>query len=295
MKKEPLWYIRREGVVTGPFPVGLIERYVVLGRVSAATELSADNVHWAVCAEWPEWVAYIEDFKSKHDSEEHLEAFRRWEDERDGYDRRKGTPTNVASDQRSQSDRRDTETQEQIEVRQSRTRRPRMSRLYSLRVAAIPIFAVALFIGFYLALYKPSAVNHEPADCSALAAEGVNWSYCDLQNKNLRNISLRHSNLQSSNMTGARLTDADLSGSEMSFSVLTLARISDSNFSNSRMIGVSFRNSLISNVNFNKSDLTYADFSNADFNNVEFDGARLDHAIWTDRRRCAANSIGVCR
>ena len=294
MKREPLWYIRREGVVTGPFPVGLIERYAVLGRVGATTELSADNVHWAICVDWPEWVAYIEDFKLKHDSEEHMEALRRWEDERDGYDRRMGAPTNVASDQRNRCDRRDIEAGEEIEIRQHRNQRYGVIRRYSLSAVAILILAVITFIGFYLALYKPAATQ-EPADCSVLPAEGINWSYCDLQNRRLQNISLRRSNLQSSNMTGARLDGADLSGAEMSFSVLTLARIQHSNFSGSRMIGVSFRNSLIENVNFKNSDLTYADFTNAELSNVEFGGARLDHAIWVDQRRCAANSIGVCR
>lgn len=294
MKREPLWYIRRDGVVTGPFPVKLIERYTVLGRVNAATELSADNVHWAVFAEWPEWVAYIEDFKSQDESEEHREALRRWEDERGGYDRRKGMPSNIASDQRRSDDRRDDEDYQEIEKRQQRSQRKRPAKMYSLRAAAIPIFAVMMFIGFYLALYKPSATQ-DPVDCSVAATEGVNWSYCDKQNQDLQNVSLRHSSLKSSNLTGARFIEVDVSASDTSFSLFTRTRISDSSFSGSRMVGVSFRNALIENVKFLESDLTYADFSNAEFVNVDFSGARLDHAIWTDRRRCAANSIGVCR
>lgn len=294
MKREPLWYIRRDGAVTGPFPVRLIERYTVLGRVNAGTELSADNVHWAVFAEWPEWVAYIEDFKSQDESEEHMEALRRWEDERGGYDRREEKPNNIASDQRRSGDRRDDEDYQEIEQRQHRSQRKRPAKMYSLRAASIPIFAVVMFIGFYLALYKPSATQ-DPADCSLVAAEGVNWSYCDKQNQDLQNVSLRHSSLKSSNLTGARFIEVDVSASDMSFSLLTRTRISDSSFSGSRMVGVSFRNALIDNVKFLESDLTYADFSNAEFVNVDFSGARLDHAIWTDRRRCAANSIGVCR
>ncbi|MBL1293589.1 MAG: pentapeptide repeat-containing protein [Thiotrichales bacterium] len=294
MKREPLWYIRREGVVSGPFPVRLIERYTVLGRVNAATELSVDNVHWAFFAELPEWVAYIEGFKSQNDSEEHMEALRRWEDERGGYDRRRGTPTNIASDQRNSGDRRDDEEYEQIEKRQQRSQRKPNARMYSLKVVAIPIFAVMMFIGFYLVLYKPPAIQ-DPIDCSIGAAEGVNWSYCNLQNIDLQNVSLRHSDLKSSNLTGARFIAVDVSASDLSFSLLTRTRISDSSFSSSRMIGVSFRNSLINNVKFIDSDLTYADFSNAEFINVDFSGARLDHAIWIDRRRCAANSIGICR
>ena len=294
MEKEPLWYIRREGVVTGPFPVGLIERYIVLGRIGAATELSADNVHWAHCAEWPEWVAYVEEFKANDESEEHLEALRRWEDERGGYDRRMGTSTNAESDQRRHSDRRHIETADEIELRQHRNQRIASVQRYSLRAAAIPIAVVMALVGFYLAFYKPAATQ-TPVDCSASATEGVNWSYCDLQNRSLLKISLRYSNLQSSNMTGAMLEEVDLSDSEMSFSVLTLAHINNSTFVDSRMIGVSFRNALISNTDFSNSDLTYADFSNAEVNNTVFEGARLDHAIWMDRRRCAAGSIGVCR
>lgn len=294
MKKEPLWYIRRKGGVTGPFPVGLIERYVVLGRVAATTELSPDKLHWAACADWPEWVTYVEGLKQEEQSEEQLEAMRRWQDERSGYDRRMGTPANVELDQRRDNDRRKTETAEEIELRRHRHQGNGLARRYSLRAVAMLTIVMVGFLAVYLALYIPPATQ-EPIDCLARAEEGVNWSYCDLQRQDISNISLRHSNLQSSNMTGSRLDEVDLSDSELSFSLFTFARISDSNFSNSRMTGVSFRNALIYNVDFSGADLAYADFSNAELSNVEFKGARLDYAIWLDQRRCAEASIGICR
>lgn len=295
MKTEPLWYIRRGQEVSGPFPVGLIERHILLSRINSATELSPDKVHWALMPEWPEWQAYLDDLNSSEGSEETLALRRRWEDERDGYDRRSKESATEANDKRrSGKDRRHEEPDNEISSRQQRHQRGKRIRYYSLRAAAIPIFAVVVFVSAYLILYKP-ATTHARVDCSLEAAEGINWSHCDLQNSTLAQVSLSHSNLQSSNLTGADLDQANLSSAELSFSVFTLARIQDSNFENSRIIGVSFRNSLIKNTKFDNSDLTYADFSNADISDVSFDGARLDHAIWIDRRRCAEDSIGICR
>ena len=294
MKKEPLWYIRRAGEVTGPYTAGLVERYVMLGRVDDASVLSPDKVHWAVLAEWPEWAAYLEKINAPEISDELMESRRRWEDERGGYDRRAQSVAEVESNQRSRGDRRHIEATEEIKSRQHRHQRTEAAKRYSLRAAMISIVVLVIFVSAYLALYRPSSTQIL-VDCSAQAAESLNWSYCDLQNLELTDVSLRHSNLQSANLTGAILDGVDLSASDMSFSVLTLAHIDNSQLSSSRIIGVSFRNSMINNTKFDNSDLTYADFSNAEFNNVSFEGARLDYAIWLDRRRCAAGSVGICR
>lgn len=41
------WYTRRDGVVRGPFPVGDITRYILLGRIRLDDELSRDTTSWS--------------------------------------------------------------------------------------------------------------------------------------------------------------------------------------------------------------------------------------------------------
>ena len=41
------WYSRREGVVRGPFSADEITRYLLLGRIRLADELSTDKTVWA--------------------------------------------------------------------------------------------------------------------------------------------------------------------------------------------------------------------------------------------------------
>ncbi len=296
MKKEPLWYIRRGQDISGPFPVGQVERDILLNRIRESTELSPDSTHWKELLEWPEWASYLKSLYEGENVEEQLQRRRRWEDERTGYDRRANNPQPEPKYQnrRSITDRRSAESSDTIDSRQQRHQRAKSIRLYSLRAVAIPVAAVIVFVVTYLLLYKPPATE-DRIDCSLAAAEAINWSHCDLQNKVLSDVNLSKSNLQSSNLTGAQLDQANISVSDLSFAVFTLTRIENSNFSDSRMIGVSFRNTLILNTKFDNANLTYADFSNAELENVSFKGARLDHAIWIDRRRCAQGSIGICR
>jgi hypothetical protein len=42
------WYSRRDGVVRGPFSTGEITRYLLLGRIRLADELSIDKTAWSL-------------------------------------------------------------------------------------------------------------------------------------------------------------------------------------------------------------------------------------------------------
>ena len=42
------------------------------------------------------------------------------------------------------------------------------------------------------------------------------------------------------------------------------------------------------------TDLGYVDLSHADLSYADLHGARLDRTKWTDGRRCAVGSTGVC-
>ena len=77
----------------------------------------------------------------------------------------------------------------------------------------------------------------------------------------------------------ADLTGANLSGTDLSRSVLSHASLRGANMTNTIMMD---------------SDLSNADLSGATLGEADFTRANLSGAIWTDRRVCAAGSLGRC-
>lgn len=48
------WYSRRDGVIRGPFSAEEITRYLLLGRIRLADELSTDRTVWSVASNFSE-------------------------------------------------------------------------------------------------------------------------------------------------------------------------------------------------------------------------------------------------
>jgi hypothetical protein len=89
-----LWYVRRRGHVSGPFPIAAIEQDFLLGRLQPEDELSEDRANWLGLAEQPEIAAIITlqasapgDPGDRDWKLERLAALRRWADQRTGVDR----------------------------------------------------------------------------------------------------------------------------------------------------------------------------------------------------------------
>lgn len=115
MSNKQLWYTRRDKEVRGPFPAGLITRYILLGRIIEEDELSVDQVSWQSVSEMPELIP--EEMKldlSIPENQEKLRIARMREDEREATDRRsKQSDGNSAGNhKRSGVDRRKNEPSE---------------------------------------------------------------------------------------------------------------------------------------------------------------------------------------
>ena len=92
------------------------------------------------------------------------------------------------------------------------------------------------------------------AACTDPAAPGVDWSGCNKATTDLGYVNLCHADLINTDLRQANLTHADLSN----------------------------------------ADLSHADLSHANLSHADLHGARLDRTKWTDGRRCAVGSTGVC-
>jgi hypothetical protein len=319
MAKKNLWYTRRKHKeVRGPFPAGMISRYILLGRILETDELSADQSDWKPVSYFPE--LYPEEMKldlSDPENQERLRMARVREDERDAGDRRQDQVQSGDKDrhQRSGKERRDDEPESLLRHREIRTRLLKSlgknEERYYFRIALVILFILSVIL---LAVrYTPKqgiAINN----CTNPPAPYVNWSNCRIEGMQLARQDLTGAQFRNSTLNGADLRGATLVDSEFSYANMSNARLSAADLSNADMVGATLRSANLSNAKLDHANLSFAilhnamlvnaDLRNADLTNAmlsgallqgaKLDGAILDKAIWTDDTVCAPESVGKC-
>ena len=149
------WFIRRRGEVIGPYPGGLVSRYILLGRVQETDEVSSDGREWLLVSDVPELIPEI----LKGDTsdpliQERLQAARRWADERNRDRRTDGEMGSIPQENRQGNDRRDLEEASVVGYRYIRTRREQeilaesQNRWAMLIIAGSVAVAAGIFILF---------------------------------------------------------------------------------------------------------------------------------------------------
>lgn len=283
-----LWYVRRGTLVQGPFPRGLVVRYVVLGRIGDDAELSVDLETWLPLAEvselMPEAVA---------ENGDRLIALRRWENERIA-DRRRESSDEPIDDQRGEDRRVQADSVPRPVLRHDDpvlllARRQRL-RCATAALALVVLLAMGLALIFYRAPPPPAVV-----DCTSPAQAGVVWNSCDLAGRMLARSDLAGARMNSVSLAGADLREARLVGVDLAFSNLNFADLRKADLGGTRLMGASLRGAELDGARFDGADLSYADLRGARMGDVSLRGARLDSALWVDGTTCAAGSIGACR
>jgi len=283
MTNSNLWYVRRADRVSGPFPAGLISRYILLGRIHADDELSQDRDEWRKALDCDELVPEVMKADlSDTQARERLEAARRWADERGPE-----AATDEAPERRSQPGTRRPAHADQAAAPDALQRGPR----YGWQL--IGVLAVLGAIVALAVLYTPEQVVSF-AQCDAPASPGVNWSNCRLQGVQLVRQDMSQAKLHSTDLSGASLYGSTLDGAELNYANLSLADLRNASLVRASLVGANLRRARLGNTDFSKADLSYADFSEAQLDGARFDDAKLDNAIWTDRTICLPQSIGRC-
>ena len=280
-----LWYVRRGTQLKGPFPAGLVSRYILLDRVRLGDEVSQDRETWRRVADVP---ALIPDVMKADPSDEEtqrrLEAARRWADER-----RDIPPADTSGDRRQPEPDQWVQYRE-VSQRLHRAERPRHEH-YLLQLAAI-LLGVGAVIALAM-LYTPQSRIPE-SDCSAPPARGVNWSNCKLQGAQAVKRDLRDARLYSADLSGASLQGSDLSGANIAYADLSLANARDTTLVGVNLIGANLRSADLSNADLRDANLSYADLTGAKLDGANLAGVRLGNTIWVDHSVCAPQSIGRC-
>lgn len=260
---EQKWYVRRDGEVRGPFPAGLISRYVLLGRLGRHDEVSSDGAHWLPLAGVPHLIPDVLREAAMHpedpEAREQLKAARRWAD--------------------------DARPAHHTETRIP----PAPGRRGWLLVLVIVTFVAA--VPFLL----PKQPGVQEPQCGAPPAPGVVWRDCLMQGSELANANLAGAVLRSANLRASVLRAANLAGADLSYADLSIAKLRGANFQHAVMVGTDLRGSDLADADLSGADLSYADLSGALLDRADFSGARFDNAVWGDGLVCLPGSIGECR
>ena len=301
MQAKRLWYTRRGGQVRGPFPAGLVSRYILLGRVHEGDELSVDREEWQPLSAFPQLLpSALRRPGEPTDEGGHLQRLkdaRRWEDERSGTDRRdrEADAGEFARQRRRFSDRRQPEPVELVQHRLTKVHLRSVAAPGRERYLPQLLIALVLLGGVgLLAYYYPNSNIKPASECQAAPHPGVNWSNCALEGVELAGQDLRGAILKNANLSGADLRQTQMQGNDLSYSNLNSSDLSAAELSGAKMKGVNLRNANLANTHLSGADLSYADLTGANLENVDLSGANLENAIWIDQTLCGPGSIGQC-
>lgn len=284
------WYIRSNDKVTGPFPAGQIQQFVLLGRVKLDAQVSTDAKEWKSLQQYQALIpeVLLADPDDEH-ARERLAAARRWADERRQERRSDDDPQRLGPGRREPEPYVTLKYRSRREAITSELRSIRERYLFSL------VFVVVLLLGggiaaLYLVPEQPMA-----AQCERDAGPGVNWRGCykvgiQLIRQDLQRAILNAAALQGSNLFGSNLNDADLAYADLGRSNLSFTNLQGANLK-----GTNLRNADLSQANLDNSDLSYANLENAILRETSLRGSNLSNAIWLDGRICLPGSIGLCK
>lgn len=295
--KNLIWYLRRKGVESGPFPAALISRYLILGRIHMDDEVSLNRVGWRPIHDYPELIPDVLSMPEGQARDALLLQERLREDERQRERRRRMEKLDT-DDRQAGRDRRKPESSEFSQHRDLRETVLSVMPESVENTRRLPLVLVAVAVLLTLMAivwFMPRQESGSTPDCGAPGGPGVNWSYCRKSGLTADKADLRNAILNNATLTGARFTNADLSGADLSYADLRRASLSRADLTGARLTGARLEGALLNGADLSGADLSYADIRGAVLTGVEFNGAILDRTIWTDGRTCAAGSVGTCR
>lgn len=291
-----IWYFRRGEQSKGPFPVGQIQRFVLLGRIHLDDEVSADGRQWRPLTAVPELIPDVMRDANTPASLARLSQARLREDERLDADRRRGSQRAEAHDtDRRRSDRRRAEDSAVVQHRlvkadllhELRARRPR----FRVQMIVTAVLVIGIGAGYLLA--TPHRVV--PArQCGQSPHPGIDWETCQLEGLTFDRADLRGVHARNANLARTHLAGAILAAGDLSYSRLTEADLRGADLRGAQLVGADLRGVDLTGADLRTANLAYADLTGAKLAGAKLAGAHLDKAIWPDRSVCAPGSVSGC-
>jgi uncharacterized protein YjbI with pentapeptide repeats len=287
---QHLWYVRRQGEVTGPFPAPQLKQAFSVGQLDLRDLVSLDG---------QQWISVMESgvLDADHVRPGAVEADDEWRRERekarlrwlnDSVETGVDVPGAVAADALDDRLRRH-EEQTRTLIRAETNRRPAF-----VAGLAMILILLAIGVGVWVGQSAETGIQTSLAgkvrNCDQAATEGVVWTGCDKDDAGLHKAVLKNANLSKARFERADLSDADLS----------YANLDGANLRGANLRGAILRGASLGRVDLTGADLGGADVSFAVLAGALVDGARLDGAslrqsTWIDGRICSEQSVGSCQ
>lgn len=285
--RHELWYVRKQGEISGPFSGSVITNHLIIGRLSLNDEISADKQHWLP-------VQHQTDLHPQLKQDDPDRA-KRYMDERTGLDRRQAQQETPAEAKLRSGERRADEPEFETQRRELRRMlmhkyRARKEHMFWPMLATF-LMLLALTM---LAILYPTSLPVSLPNCSAPAAPEVNWNNCLKPELDLANIDMSRAKMRNSQLVGSNLMNATLQQADIAYADLRFANLSYSDMQNVILLGANLTQADLSYADLSNADLSYADLSNAKLGGSKLDNTRFDHAIWMNGQLCAPGSVGVC-
>lgn len=290
------WFFRKDGEEKGPFPLMMIQRFIILGRLTMKDQVSDDRRAWRAIANTPEVIP--DELKQPDSPEKHelLMLRRMQQDER--VRERRHDDAGVADERRQGTGRRSPEPPEiqahREQVKRVLEARPRRPSIFLSVTTALLIFVGLIGGGVYLLRTAETKVERFP-DCNKPAAPGINWSGCKLEGKPVSGKDLTNARLDNGDFRQADFHGSKLVGAQLAYANFTSADLRYADLAAARLVGADLRRADLSNARLDKADLSYANLVGANLGGASLKGTLLTKTIWFDGRVCAPGSIGVCR
>jgi hypothetical protein len=288
---QQLWYVRRHGEVSGPFPIPQIQQAHDIGLMSAADEVSMDGQYWLGLAEAG---ILTSGAAAAKDSDEAWRAERekarlRWLND---------AVETVETVETAAIGAEQIEIMERLRRHEADTRSlmtARSSRRPAVLAGLLALLAVvAIGVGVWVGQSGDPGISaslvRKAGQCRQPATEGVSWATC-----NMSDAALRGSNLRNADLSHANFERADLSAADLSYANLAGANLRGTSLRGARLKGAALARGDLTGADLRDADLSFAELSAAILDGARLDGARLSRATMPDGRVCAEPSLGACR
>ena len=269
MSNNAYWYLKKNNKITGPFAKGLIQQYIILGRIHANDLVSQNKESWRKVSSIADLIPDQIKYKNEKNYTERLKAAKRWADDR--------------GDARG-------------EIKESFNQRKNVTHIaiHTLGLKTLTFFILLLTLGLGAAFYFTPENQAELVNCQLKPVPSIILDGCDLSGKNFANLDMQYTSLKNTQMIKTNLNQAILSHSQMQYSQLDKSNLSGAKLNNADLTAVSLTESVLHNTDLSYANLSYANLKGAKAKDVKLKGTILSKTVWFNGKICASTSIGRC-
>lgn len=286
---QALWYVRKSGQVSGPFPAPQIDEALRAGEIVLSDELSLDGEHWQPVLESGLLRGKSVSTRPSQDGqdsawqEEREKARHRWEDNASSGD------AAVTNDPLI-----DPVSMEALRLRQDATRamvNDQAKRRPPMLIGIVALLALVL-AGTLVWLGQGEAPIQasigKSSNCATAAAPGVSWAGCDKTG-----MSFAGADLHSMALSRARFDGSAMAGANLSYVDLSLASLRSVNLAGANLLGANLDGADLTGADLSQADLRYATLNKARLDGVRLTAARVGKTTWLGGQLC--DQLEACR